>query len=81
MKSYLDSLREKINHGVDRKSVGGLAERSRVLREEKPGDVIEFGCGCCAGTVGTDELVDHDRTVQGQKARAALEVIRQPKEA
>jgi len=43
--------------------------------DQKPGDVREFGCGCCAGIVIDDGTTDFNTSVQGQRAREFLETI------
>ncbi len=38
----------------------------------KPGDRIEFGCGCCAGVINEKEENDYDNNIIGLTAREAL---------
>lgn len=39
--------------------------------------VLEFGCGCCAGTLDADGIIDCNPSVQGDHARHALAKIKE----
>lgn len=45
-------------------------------RARDPGEVSEFGCGCCAGTIDPDGINDFDTGVQGKRARDTLARVR-----
>lgn len=41
-------------------------------RPKEPGEVDEFGCGCCAGIYDAEGILENDSGVRGQRARKAL---------
>lgn len=46
------------------------------IKDKKPGDRMEFGCGCCIGIIDKDGTVDPDAEIAGQTAREALSKFR-----
>lgn len=68
-----EALREKLKIAVG--ALEFYAAGQKNYHEEKKGDRREFGCGCCAGTIGSDVLCDEDKSVIGLTAREALAQI------
>lgn len=66
----IDLLERKLKRAVE-----ALKFYSDSNPEREPGKRIEFGCGCCAYTIGEDDEPDYDASVQGLTAREALAKI------
>lgn len=55
-----------------RKKDEALQFYAHPKKDLKPGDRNEFGCSCCAGTIDSDGICDHNRNIVGLTAREAL---------
>jgi hypothetical protein len=58
-----------------RKALEYYAKGRSKYKDDPSGTIQEFGCGCCAGTVESDGIIDPDERVIGKTAREALQKL------